>query len=103
MFHLLGALKLFNAYYGQFSHRQAHTMKNDRSAWVNWCQDHGLLLTSATHWVHHTTYKDNFSINNGLCEPILATLYKHIPNRWFWIGLFATMTVGDGYFLRHCV
>jgi len=100
LLHYLAALKIFNAYYGQFSHRMAHTMANKRPEWVKWMQKNGLLLTAADHWLHHTTYNDNFAINSGITNQIINSMSVKIRSRWFWVSLWGVMSFFDVFFFR---
>jgi len=102
LFQFILTCKIFNAYFGQWSHKMAHTMKNQRPRWVKWCQESGILLKSDEHWIHHAAYTSNFAINNGITTPIFAkllkiTMFSHESNlnRWIWLFLFLFMTMFD--------
>ena len=62
-------LKLWGAYYGQFCHMQAHNPAGRRPAWVQWAQDHRLMISGEDHMVHHRNYDQNFCIGSGLFNP----------------------------------
>lgn len=91
------SLKLFYAYYGQYSHRMAHTPAGKRPDWVKQLQKYGFLITSPDHWLHHSTFTENFTINTGICNQILNTWTQRIQNSWFWLILFLSMSAFDAY------
>lgn len=89
---------VFLAYWGQFSHRQAHMSATKKpSSWVAFCQRHGLLLAPAAHRRHHETYDCEFPILSGFSSPLLEVLVKGCRKAGLahiWLVLFVGLSFG---------
>jgi len=95
LYRLILACKLTSGYCGQWAHKMAHTPKGLRPKWVLTLQDNNILLPARDHMVHHNTYNDNFSINNGTCQHIIGWMRKKTESAPFWLTLFAAVSLTD--------
>lgn len=91
----LTGLKLVMAYWGQFSHRMAHTV-HGRPAWVRRLQAQGLCVSFKDHHAHHTPpHNSNFCLL-GLCNGLLEWTLKHVVSHpTVWLGLFLIVSALD--------
>lgn len=89
----MGALKFFMAYYGQFSHRSAHTPSSVNNKIVQGLRNLGLMIPLDNHRSHHRPPHDKDFCLVGVANPLINFLYsKGTRNRWFW--MFGFFTVG---------
>ena len=87
----MSCLKLLTAYYGQLSHRLAHTPSSEKSPLVQNLRSVGMMIPLEKHRSHHRPPHDRDFCLIGVCNPIINFLYHKITrNRIFWmIGFFA--------------
>ena len=92
----MAALKLFMAYYGQFSHRSAHTASSVNNKFVEGLRKAGLMIPLDNHRSHHRPPHDKDFCLVGVVNPFINFLYSKVTrNRWFWmIGFFAVGLLG---------
>jgi len=101
-------LKLLAAYYGQFCHMQAHNPAGRRPAWVQWAQDHRLMISGEDHMVHHRNYDQNFCIGSGLSNAYFMKVVKLLgTDPTMWRNIFYAMLAVDTpimlYMIQHSV
>ena len=101
------ACLVFLAYWGQFSHRQAHMPGTNTPSWISWAQAHGLLLAPPRHRRHHESYDCEYPILSGFAAPLLEALdpaFRALRHAWLvtfvcyslglvWIGTMLTSNV----------
>ena len=88
----IGASKLFMAYLGQWSHRQAHMRGGSLGG-----SSLG-TLPKHVHAEHHVNYTSGFTILNGLTDGIVSHLFKRFPPdtyRISWLTAFVVLTLFD--------
>lgn len=86
----MGGLKMLMAYYGQFSHRSAHTPSTVNSKFITGLRNAGLMIPLEKHRSHHRAPHDTDFCLVGVCNPLINFLYHKVTrNRFFWmIGFF---------------
>jgi hypothetical protein len=69
----------------QVAHQSAHASET-RAAhpFIEWCRRWGLLISPASHRVHHRTYDRNFAIVNGWSHPFMNVLVQPLI-AWGWV------------------
>lgn len=92
----MGALKLMMAYYGQFSHRSAHTPSSANNKYITALRNMGLMIPLDKHRSHHRPPHDKDFCLVGVCNPLVNFLYQKVTrNRFFWmVGFFAYGLMG---------
>eukprot|EP00980_Cylindrotheca_fusiformis_P024490 scaffold11961_cov122-Cylindrotheca_fusiformis.AAC.2 len=87
----MAGLKLAAAYYGQFSHRSAHTPSTANSVFIEGLRSVGAMIPLAEHRSHHRPPHNNNFCLVGVCNPVVDFLYNKVTrNRQLWmIGFFA--------------
>jgi hypothetical protein len=87
----MGGLKLFMAYYGQFSHRSAHSPNSEKNPVISLLRKCGFMIPLENHRSHHRPPHDMDFCLVGCCNPVINFMYHKITrNRWFWmIGFFS--------------
>lgn len=91
----MGCLKLLMAYYGQVSHRMAHSPKSEGSSIVGFLRRCGVMIPLDVHRSHHRAPHDKDFCLVGVCNPAINFLYHKVTrNRWFWMGLFLSLGLG---------
>jgi len=89
VFRYMGGLKLFMAYYGQFSHRSAHTPSSSKNRVITALRTLGLMIPLEKHRVHHTPPHDQDFCLIGVLNPLINFLYHKVTkNRYFWMVAF---------------
>jgi hypothetical protein len=91
---LMGAKALL-AYFGQYSHRMAHTPESQRPAVVKQLQAANIMLPAHIHKKHHDTYDGSFPILSGHTNNLISSLLEAVPNDYAWLGAFVAMTMFD--------
>lgn len=91
---ILGSLKLFMAYFGQFSHRTAHDFKCT-SPFAKGLQRVGLMISQQAHKAHHKPPHDMDYCLVGVCNRPMDALRKAIRNDHVWLVIFGLWTVLD--------
>jgi hypothetical protein len=86
-------LKLWMAYFGQFSHKSAHVTYG--STWAKWLQNHGLMISTKEHKAHHKPPHDLDFCLIGVCNPIIDALRTLTTNNRIWVSLFCIWSVFD--------
>merc|ERR1712028_167372 len=90
------SMKLLAAYYGQYCHMMAHMPSGQRPGWVQWAQDHRLMISGEDHMVHHKNYDQNFCIGPGICNPAFMAVVRTIGRSpAFWLYLWYAMMILD--------
>ena len=85
----MGGLKLLMAYYGQFSHRSAHTPSSADNAIISSLRSLGLMVPLEKHRSHHRAPHDTDFCLVGMCNPLINFLYGKVTrNRFFWMAGF---------------
>lgn len=82
---LLG-MKVYMAYFGQFSHRSAHDIKLGYVPQL--LQKMGVMISIRDHKSHHTAPHDQDFCLIGVCNPIVQKLYEATNNRFVWLAMF---------------
>lgn len=92
----MGGLKMFMAYYGQFSHRSAHTPSSANNKFITFLRNAGLMIPLEKHRSHHRPPHDKDFCLVGVCNPLINFLYHNVTrNRFFWMmGFFAYGLLG---------
>jgi hypothetical protein len=92
-----GGLKLAMAYYGQFSHRSAHSIGPRLTGVAKFLQDNGLAISVKDHRSHHQApYDEDFCLI-GICNPFLDALRRLVPiqHATLWLIFFVALSVFD--------
>jgi len=98
------AMKLLAAYYGQYCHMMAHMPSGQRPGWVQWAQDHRLMISGEDHMVHHKNYDQNFCIGPGICNPAFMAVIRFVGRSpTFWLYLFYAMMILDVPIFLHLI
>lgn len=88
-------MKLPMAYFGQFSHRSAHSFGKSRSPVADWLQRCGFMISPKEHMAHHKPPHDLDFCLIGLCNPIIDALRKVTTNNAIWLTAFFILSVFD--------
>lgn len=103
---LLGWGAVFAAL-GQYSHRNAHTPKERRSALAIFLQDKGIIIDAAAHHAHHRAAFDSphkpgfartYPILNGYSGVVLERVLEAVPSPKFWTAMWFVFTFTDMVF-----
>ena len=92
---VIGGLKLWMAYFGQFSHKSAHAFGKERSQVAGWLQSCGFMISPKDHMAHHKPPHDIDFCLIGLCNPIIDALRVATTNNVAWLTLFFVWSVFD--------
>jgi ubiquitin-conjugating enzyme E2 variant len=99
----LGALKLGMAYFGQFSHRSAHSVGKSLPKISKLLQQYGIMISQKDHMDHHTPpYSIDYCLI-GVCNPIIDALRKVTTSNTIWLSVFLVWSVWDLYLLTQLV
>jgi hypothetical protein len=94
---LLGLLKLMMAYFGQYSHKAAHSMGKSLHPVAKWLQQHKLMISVKDHMDHHTPpYTKDYCLI-GICNPIIDALRTVTTNNTIWLTVFLVWSILDIY------
>lgn len=104
---LLGAMKLGMAYFGQFSHRSAHSVGKSLPRISKLLQQYHIMISQKDHMDHHTPpYSIDYCLI-GVCNPIIDALRKVTTSNTIWLTVFLLWSVFDLYvmnlFVTHVV
>lgn len=91
---VIGGMKLWMAYFGQFSHRSAHSFGRD-SPVARWLQKHGIMISPKDHLSHHKPPHDKDFCLIGLCNPIIDALRAITLNNYVWLAVFLVWSIFD--------
>jgi hypothetical protein len=95
------ACLVFLAYWGQFSHRQAHMSATKKPpAWVAFMQRNRMLLAPAKHRRHHETFDCEYPILSGFSSPVLeflGPLFTRLGLTHAWLVGFVVFSLGLVY------
>lgn len=96
---VIGGMKLWMAYFGQFSHMSAHAFSKSRKSKsvAVWLQKYGLMISPKEHMAHHKPPHDLDFCLIGLCNPIIDTLRKITTNNMIWLIAFLIWSIFDIY------
>jgi palmitoyl-[glycerolipid] 3-(E)-desaturase len=94
--HLLGGLKLAMAYYGQFSHRSAHSVGTRLSPIAKALQRVGGMVSPRAHRAHHVPplFDQDYCLL-GVANPLIDGMLHVTHNRVAWLILFFAWSVLD--------
>lgn len=92
---VIGGMKLWMGYFGQFSHMSAHSSGRQRSPVANWLQKYGFMISSKEHLAHHKPPHDLDFCLIGLCNPIIDAMRSVTTNSRVWLALFLVWSVFD--------
>ena len=92
---VFGGLKLWMAYYGQFSHKSAHAFGSARSEMATWLQNYGLMISAKDHMAHHKPPHEIDFCLIGLCNPVIDALRAVTTNNVAWLSLFFVWSIFD--------
>lgn len=91
----MAGFKMLMAYYGQFSHRAAHTPSSSKNVLVEALRSLNIMIPLEKHRSHHRPPHDKDYCLIGVCNPVVNFLYSQVTtNRWFW--MFGFLTIGLG-------
>lgn len=94
---MLMGLKVYMAYFGQYSHRAAHNRNTGPTTKL--LQQIGVIISVKDHKAHHTPPHDQDFCLIGICNPVIALMRRVCVNRYAWLGLFGGMSVLSVRFL----
>ena len=86
--------KLWMAYFGQFSHRSAHTHTKLHPV-AEALQSAGVMISAKDHRSHHTPPHETDFCLIGVMNPLLAAARTVTTNRHLWLLAFLAMSVFD--------
>uniref|UniRef100_A0A6U5EGY9 Lipid desaturase domain-containing protein n=1 Tax=Corethron hystrix TaxID=216773 RepID=A0A6U5EGY9_9STRA len=92
---VLAGSKLWMGYFGQFSHRSAHSYGKHCPRLAAWLQKRGLMISPRAHLSHHKPPHDTDFCLIGVCNPIVAAMRRVTLNRHAWLAVFLTWSVLD--------
>jgi hypothetical protein len=92
---VIGGMKLWMAYFGQFSHRSAHSFGRSNPAIANWLQKYGFMISPKAHLSHHKPPHDKDFCLIGICNPIIETMRAITTNSTVWLAMFLVWSVFD--------
>jgi len=93
---VLGGCKITMAYFGQFSHKSAHTHSTHQPAIAKTLQKAGIMVSNKDHASHHKEpYDEDFCLI-GLCNPIIDGLRIYVTtNNNAWLAFFFALSIFD--------
>ena len=91
------SLKLFAAYFGQYSHRASHDIKCDPVARL--FQKVGIMISIKGHKEHHQPPHDSDFCLIGWMNPVITAMRCVTLNRWIWLVVFLSAGVFDVKFM----
>ena len=100
---LLGGMKLFMAYYGQFSHRSAHSAGKSLSPVAKWLQLNKLMVSNKAHMSHHLPPHEVDYCLVGPGNGLIDAMRKVTHNNAAWLTLFFIWSFFDIYIFMHLV
>lgn len=89
----LMSLKLFMAYFGQYSHRSAHDIRVGRVG--KFLQKTGLIISIKNHKAHHVAPHDDDFCLIGVCNPIIQQMRRVTTGQKSWLAIFLFFSVFD--------
>ena len=92
---VIGGMKLWMAYFGQFSHMSAHSSGKQRTPVADWLQKYGFMISPKEHMAHHKPPHDLDFCLIGLCNPIIDAMRTVTTNNALWLVLFLVWSVFD--------
>jgi len=92
---VIGGMKLWMAYFGQFSHMSAHSFGRQRGPVAKWLQLYGFMISPKEHLDHHKPPHDLDFCLIGLCNPIIDAMRAVTTNNRVWLVLFLVWSVFD--------
>jgi len=92
---VIGGMKLWMAYFGQFSHRSAHSFGRGNPAIANWLQKYGFMISPKAHLSHHKPPHDSDYCLIGICNPIIEVMRAITTNSTVWLAIFLFWSVFD--------
>ena len=101
--HLLCGMKIFMAYYGQFSHRSAHSAGSRLSPIAKFLQKWGFMVSTKDHLRHHQSPFDEAYCLIGFCNPLIDAMRKTTHSNAAWLSLFIVWSIFDTYAYIHLV
>lgn len=90
----LTGLKLWMAYFGQFSHRSAHTASKLHPI-PKALQQCGVMISVKDHKSHHTPPHDTDFCLIGVMNPIVALARRITTSNALWLTVFFAMSIFD--------
>jgi hypothetical protein len=91
----MAGLKIFMAYYGQLSHRSAHTPSSKKNKVIEGLRSLGLMISLEKHRSHHRPPHDVDFCLVGVCNPLMDFLYHKVTqNRYVWMISFGALVLG---------
>lgn len=101
---VVGGFKLFMAYFGQFSHKSAHSFgSKTRAPLGDWLQTNGFMISAKEHMAHHKAPHDIDFCLIGLCNPIIDALRQVTTSNAVWLTTFLVWSIMDLYCYSHLV
>jgi len=93
---MFGGLKLVMAWFGQYSHRSAHSPRpKSLSFFTKALQKAGLMISTRAHKAHHKPpYDEDFCLL-GIMEPFITVMRMCIKNRYVWLAIFLFVSAFD--------
>jgi len=92
---IIGGLKLWMAYFGQFSHKSAHAFGQARGGVATWLQNYGFMISAKDHMAHHKAPYDVDFCLIGICNPVIDALRSLTTNNTVWLSLFFVWSIFD--------
>ena len=93
---LCGGMKILMAYYGQCSHRSAHSFGSKRYRLATWLQHYTLMIAPRAHLSHHKPPHTTDYCLIGVCNPVIDALRTHgSTSNTLWLVLFLFVSLFD--------
>ena len=89
---VMGGLKLWMAYFGQFSHKSAHVHGSTQAMWLQKC---GLMISPKEHKAYHKPPHDIDFCLIGVCNPLIDALRRVTTHNGIWVSLFCFWSIFD--------
>jgi palmitoyl-[glycerolipid] 3-(E)-desaturase len=99
--YVMGGSKLLLAYFGQYSHKSAHSVGKQLGSTAKWLQRSGVMISTKDHMMHHQPpYSIDFCLI-GICNPVIDFLRTVTHSNAIWLTVFFIWSVTDLYLFTH--
>jgi hypothetical protein len=100
---VMGGTKLLMAYFGQFSHRSAHSMGKSLSPAAQWLQGRGFMVSTKAHMSHHQApYNVDYCLvgpGNALIDFMRTVSQSNAA----WLSVFLVWSLLDIYAMTYAM
>jgi palmitoyl-[glycerolipid] 3-(E)-desaturase len=100
---VMGGTKLLMAYFGQFSHRSAHSMGKSLSPVAQWLQRRGFMVSTKAHMSHHQA---PYNVDYCLVGPgnaLIDFMRTVTQSNAVWLSVFLVWSLLDIYAMTYAM